>query len=247
MISYISLDFPTGYVPQGTVAPGQYPQAIYGTEVFELNTALRTLAVQFARKASLNDTEATRQARTAFANSSIYEAATKPPSIIECDTATSDNFWSGVLLGEAFENTTTLFTNGTGVYCTTQQEDNGTLEALLRATLSGLVDFSRIIHMRTASDFDRPPPGETAAANLFGDAPGFEPAVMNIMLAGVEVVQGIVNGWEAIFEDGVKPQNYIGDIFASLGGKPDFGLPSMFISQAPSTKIKSRRRMHYGK
>jgi len=239
-------DFPTGYVPQGSVAPGQYPQTIYGTEVFELNTALRTLAVQFARKASLNDTEATQQARMAFANSSIYEAATKPPSVIECDTATSDNFWTGVLLGEAFENTTTLFTNGTGVYCTTQQEDNGTLEALLRATLSGLVDFSRIIHMRTASDWDRPSPGESAATNLFlPDAPGFEPAIMNIMLAGVEVVQGIVNNWEQTFKDGIKPQNYIGDILASLGGKPDFGLPSAFMP--PSTKSKRRRGGPYGK
>jgi len=238
-------DFPTGYVPQGSTAPGQYPQSIYGTEVFELNTALRTLAVQFARKAKLNDTEAAQEARKAFANSSLYEAATKPPSVIECDTATSDNFWTGILLGEAFENTTTLFTNGTGVYCTTQQEDNGTLEALLRATLSGLVDFSRIIHMRTASDWDRPSPGETAAENLFGATPGFDPAIMNIMLAGVEVVQGIVNNWEETFKDGIKPQNYIGDIFASLGGNPDFGLPSAF---SPPPSRKSRRRGgRYGK
>ncbi|WES04380.1 hypothetical protein PX690_21385 [Bacillus velezensis] len=69
-----------------------------------------------------------------------------------CDTATSDVYYSGTLLGEAFENTTTLLTNGSGVYCMTAQEDNATLSALLRAALFKIVDFSRIIIMRTASD-----------------------------------------------------------------------------------------------
>ncbi|KAE9397572.1 purine nucleoside permease [Gymnopus androsaceus JB14] len=230
-------DFLTGYVPQGLFAPNQYPQTLYGTEVFELNVALCTLAVQFARHAVLNNTEATQQVQMAFANSTIYKAATKPPSIVECDTATSDNFWTGILLGEAFKDTTTLFTNGTGVYCTTQQEDNGTLEALLRAALARLVDFSRIVVMRTASDWDRPSPGETAANLFLADPPGFEPAILNIMLAGVEVVQGLVNGWDKRFRDGVKPENYIGDIFGSLGGKPDFGLPSVL----PSRKRRKRQ------
>lgn len=35
---------------------------------------------------------------------------------------------SGTLLSQAFGNYTTLVTNGTGVYATTAQEDNATLE-----------------------------------------------------------------------------------------------------------------------
>jgi purine nucleoside permease len=219
------LDSPTGYIPQGSELPTEYPTTLYGTEVFELNTALRTHAVNFAKKAKLNDTIAAQQARALYSGSpeNIYYAATQPPSVVECDTATADNFWTGDLLGEAFENTTKLFTNQTGLYCSTQQEDNGTLEALLRANLTGLVDFSRIIHMRTASDFDRPHTGQSAAANQFGDAPGFNPSLTNIQLAGVQIIQGILNGWNEIFQKGVKPDNYIGDIFGSLGGKPDFG------------------------
>ena len=34
-------NFTTGYVPLGATAPGEYPTSIYGTEVFELNEALR--------------------------------------------------------------------------------------------------------------------------------------------------------------------------------------------------------------
>ncbi|KAH9895619.1 hypothetical protein C8Q73DRAFT_688738 [Cubamyces lactineus] len=41
-------------------------------------------------------------------------------SVGACDTATSDVFWTGNLLDEAFENTEKLFTNGTATYCTTQ-------------------------------------------------------------------------------------------------------------------------------
>ncbi|KAE9394249.1 purine nucleoside permease [Gymnopus androsaceus JB14] len=217
------LDFPTGYVPQGSFSPDQYPQSIYGTEVFELNSDLRTIAVNFAKTATLNDSAAAQELRALYASVPAYALGAAPPAVTECDTTTSDVQWSGALLAEAFENTTSLFTNGTAVYCSNQQEDNATLEVLLRATLAGLVDFSRIIVMRTATAFDRQYNGETAAANLFGDAPGFEPSVLNIYLAGVKVVEGISNGWEKVFEQGIRPTNYIGDIFGSLGGEPNFG------------------------
>ncbi|KAF9264619.1 purine nucleoside permease [Marasmius fiardii PR-910] len=210
--------FSTGYFPQGTEAPDQFPLSIYGTEVFELNNDLRLLAFNFTQDAILNDT-ATAQAYRA--NYPADSPAAKPPSVVLCDTATSDNFWAGNLLGEAFENTTTLFTNGTGVYCTSQQEDNATLEALLRGALSGLVDFSRIIVMRTGSDFDRPFPGQTAAEGLFmfEEQGGFVPALTNTYVAGIKIIQGILNGWEERFREGIEPTNHIGDILGSLDSR----------------------------
>jgi purine nucleoside permease len=240
----IPSNFTTGYVPQGAFAPDQYPSSIYGTEVFEVNEALRDLAVGFARNAALNDSATAMAYRSNYANDgvTIYEAATQPPSIRTCDVATSDVYFSGDLLGEAFENTTTLFTNGSGVYCMTAQEDNATLEALLRAAINKVVDFSRIIVMRTASDFDRPYPGESDLDNLFyADQGGFEPAVENIYLAGNLVVQGILSGWEEKFEAGINATNYIGDIFGTLGGNPDFGPGNAFdgIPQTTQTEESS--------
>ena len=142
---------------------------------------------------------------------------------MKCDVATSDVYFSGDLLSEAFGNTTSLFTNGSAVYCTTAQEDNAILEALLRGALANLTDFSRIIVMRTASDFDRPYTGQADTTNLFYESQGFEPGLQNIYLAGVKVVEGIVNGWSQTFCSGINATNYIGDIFGSLGGTPDFG------------------------
>ncbi|CAD0100721.1 unnamed protein product [Aureobasidium mustum] len=203
----------------------QYPQNIYGTEVFE---------------ATLNDSDAAIAYRALYAHDQIYAAGASPsgPSVVECDVATSDVYYSGPLLGEAFGNFTTLITNGTGNYCSTAQEDNATLEALLRAAAEKLVDFSRIIVMRTASDFDRPFLGGSATYNLFeSSAQGaFLPAVNNLYLAGIQI--------------GVNATNYIGDIFGTLGGEPDFGLGPVVSGDILSKRdvlakrgVKSRRHM----
>lgn len=229
-------NFSTGYVPQGATSPWVYPQIIYGTEVFEVNDDLRHMAIAFAKKATLNDSDAAIAYRANYRTTSAYSAGAGKPSVVACDVATSDVYYSGTLLSEAFENTTTLFTNGTGVYCTTAQEDNATLEVLVRAAAVKLVDFSRIIVMRTASDFDRPYAGEAAIVNLIADQGGFEPAIQNIYLAGVQVVEGILNGWGKTFAEGVEATNYIGDIFGTLGGTPDFGPGSVFTSKTVRRK-----------
>lgn len=210
-----------------------------------MNDGLRKLAVAFAKTAQLNDTEAAQTSRAHYATTPAFVPGAAPPSVVECDTATSDTFWTGALLAEAFENTTTLFTNGTGKYCTTQQEDNAVLGALLRGTVAGLVDFSRIIIMRTGSNFDRPFFSQSAAQNRFGDSGGFVPALNNIRIAGAEVVKGIIDGWNVTFARGAKPSNYVGDIFGSLGGEPDFGPGIAFGGQAALAGSSARTRIRH--
>lgn len=225
-IRELNSTYSTGYLPLGTDFSGQFPRRIYGTEVFEVNADLRSLAAGFARQASLSDSAAAQTYRSNYATAGgEYQAATLGPVVVECDVVTSDVYYSGNILSEAFENTTKLLTNGTGDYCTSAQEDNATLGALLRSSAHKLTDFSRIIVMRTASDFDRPYPGSPAIFNLrYAKQGGFEPALANIYRAGIRVVEGILNGWNSTFASGVKPSNYIGDIFGTLGGEPDFGL-----------------------
>ncbi|KAI0088039.1 purine nucleoside permease [Irpex rosettiformis] len=238
----IPSNFSTGYFPQGAEAPTQFPTSIYGTEVFELNDNLRQLAISFAKTATLFDDDASKSYRAHYASNSAFAIGAAGPSIVACDTATSDQFWSGELLASAFENATRLFTNGQGTYCTTQQEDNATLEALLRAAIAGRVDFSRIITMRSGSDFDRPFAGQTVLQNLLVGFPGIAPSLANLRLAGLPVVQGIVNGWSHTFARGVKPNNYIGDIFGSLGGQPTFGPGSIFGGKTAPVRRRSGRR-----
>ena len=234
-------NFTTGYFPQGANSPDQYPGDIYGTEVFEVNEPLRQLAMGFARTAKLADDNDAKLYRAKYATTTAFKIGSEPPSVVGCDVATSDVYWSGALLGEAFENTTRLFTNGSGVYCTTAQEDNAVLEAMVRAAVSKLVDYSRIIVMRTISDFDRPYAGESAFYNLrLATTGGFEISIQNIYLAGIKVVEGILTNWNSTFAKGIKPTNYIGDIFGTLGGKPDFGPGSVFGDNPVVAGMKKR-------
>ncbi|KAJ6521200.1 purine nucleoside permease [Mycena vulgaris] len=196
--------------------PGQFPEILYGTEVFEVNDALRRLASAVAKNAQLKDAYECEGLRIGYRASATLAAANSPPSIVLCDTLTSDTFWGGSLLGTAFENTMKTFTNGSGVYCTTQQEDNAILAALHRASLVQRADFARIVIMRSASNFDRPPDGRSALESLRGPSPGFAPALSNLYVAGVKVVELILGEWEDTFERGVWPSNRVGDVFRAL-------------------------------
>jgi purine nucleoside permease len=249
----------TGYSPLGSDHPEKYPTATYGTEVFELNTNLRDIAMGFTSGVKLNDSadsvayRAHYNLNTAAKKSDKFKEAIKKPSVRKGDVVTSDQYFSGTLLGESFVNTTRLFTNGSGTYCMTAQEDNATLEALLRGAARKVLDFSRIIVMRAAADFDRPYPGLPSYDNLFVVTQGaFNPSLLNLYIAGTPVVKGILKEWTTRFQAGIKPSNYVGDIFGTLGGKPDFGpyrvgdnpvqereLPAKTVAGNPRGKGKS--------
>ncbi|KAL6407948.1 putative purine nucleoside protein [Ilyonectria robusta] len=217
-------DWKTGYFSFGTHSPTEYPTEFYGTEVFELNEALRDAAFDFASKATLNDTAGAQEYRSKYeAGCPDYDAATKSPSLIKCDALTSDVFFSGNLLGEAFEDVTSLWTNGMGTYCMSAMEDNAILEVLVRFHAHKLVDFNRAILLRTGSNFDRPPPEVDAFAHLRGNhLNGVDIAVANIYLAGIEILKGILGGWDDTFLNGIEPSNYVGDILGTIGGVPGF-------------------------
>ncbi|OTA06383.1 hypothetical protein A9Z42_0070850 [Trichoderma parareesei] len=222
-------DWLTGYIPYGRAHPFEYPCITYGTEVFELNVDLRDAAHAFAQRAQLRDDREPQRYRLLYSDmGASYSTAVMPPSVVKCDSATSDVYYSGGRLAQAFENTTALWTNGTGVYCMSAQEDNATLEVLVRAAIEGLVDFSRVIAMRTGSNFDRPPPSRSDWEHLtHTDQNGFHIAIANLYAAGIEVVRGILDDWDCTYARGIAPSNYIGDIFGSLGGQPDFGFGSI--------------------
>lgn len=73
---------------------------------------------------------------------------------------------------------------------------------------------------------------------------GFDIAVQNIYNTGVEIVKGVLDNWDCTFKKGVKPNNYIGDVFGSLGGEPDFGPGSIFGGQPAKREEAPTRRLH---
>lgn len=186
-----------------------------------MNKNLRDRFVDLAKTVKLADTGAAQKYRNKYG----YAPANQPPSIVKCSTGTSNNYWSGSLLGDAFSAYSKLLSNGSATYCATQQEDNAVLEVLLRGDLADLVDYARVAIMRTASDFDRAPPDETEVYHLlYAEQEGFEISINNIFKAGHAITQDVVKNWKSIYEKGIKPSNYIGDLFNTLGYKnPNIG------------------------
>lgn len=218
----------SAFVSQGTDVPAEYPRTLYGTEVFELNDNLKKRAVSLARKATLNDTTAAATYRAKY----DYSPAQDPPTVVECDSGTSNVYWSGSTLSEAFSAYTKLLTNDSGLYCNSQQEDNASLEALLRGDLAGKLDFDRIIIMRTASDFDRAPPGESETFHLLeAEQGGFAPALENLYRAGIEIVKDVLAEWNRTYAAGIKAENYVGDVFNTLGSvvQADIGTADVYF------------------
>jgi purine nucleoside permease len=141
-----------------TKAPGEKPRMEYRTELFQLDETLLQRVLSLSQHAMLEDSDDVRAYRQHFRQA----AASAPPQVIVCDTASGDTWWAGDHLGEHARSWTRLLTDGAGVYCTTQQEDNATLVALTRAAQAGLVDIKRVAIMRSGSDFDRPYPHQGA-------------------------------------------------------------------------------------
>lgn len=159
-----------------------------------MRSAAANLAVTKANISSI-DTPALAQFRALY-NTTNYTRARDPPSIYECDTATGDVYWYGEGYQNFVSSWTTLLTNGTGSYCTTQQEDNATINSLRRASLLGLVDYNRILVIRSSSDFDKAPPGmdfESFIENEQGGA--YEVSLQALLVAGSPFVNAVSGNW----------------------------------------------------
>ena len=195
--------WPSGFIGINTKGPADKPPLDYKTEVFRLNPDLADAAYALSKNVVLSDSPEAQAARVKFS----YAPANQPPKVIQCDTLAGDTWWSGKYIGERARDWTKLLTDGKGVYCTTQQEDNATYEALSRAASVHRVDLNRVAAVRSGSDFDRPYDGQSASDNLLNYAAqgGFAPAIENLYRAGNPLVQEIATHW-AEWRDGV-PQH----------------------------------------
>ncbi|NKI92711.1 purine nucleoside permease [Rhizobacter sp. SG703] len=186
----------SGYFGIMTKGPGEKPKLEYHTEVAQLDEALLQKALALSRNATLADSDAAKAYRKHYRQA----AARQAPSVTQCDTLGGDTWWHGDKLGEHARAWTRLLTDGKGVYCTTQQEDNATYNALARATAAGRADVKRLAVLRTASNFDRPHSGQSAYASLMastaGTPGGFVPATHNLYAVGGLLVNDIVAHWD---------------------------------------------------
>jgi purine nucleoside permease len=193
--------WPDGFFGVLTDGPDQVPRFDYRTEEFSLNEALLQQALALSKSATLEDSEDLREYRRHYPAA----PANQPPAVIQCDTLSADTWWSGNHLGEYARRWTRLLTGGKGVYCTSQQEDNATLNVLTRGMQSRLVDFNRVAVLRSGSDFDRPYPHQGVLESLKAQRalPGAgRVSAVNLVHAGLPLVEAIVKHWD-VWQNGV--------------------------------------------
>ncbi|MFT4128594.1 purine-nucleoside phosphorylase [Labrys sp. (in: a-proteobacteria)] len=187
----IPSDWPDGMLPLGAAKPSDKAGWSAGTEVYALNAKLAEKAFALTRSVELADGKDAEAYRARYQD----EAARAKPAVKLCDTISIDTYWHGSRIGDAMERWARHATDGKANYCTTQMEDNATLTALKRGADAGLLDFERIAVLRTASNFDREAPGQSAAESLSAKSGGFGPSVANAYRVGSAFADAIIKDW----------------------------------------------------
>ena len=198
----IPAGWPTGYVPFQRATPYEQPvppaDSLWGTAVYTLNIGLVDWAYDLTRTVALPDSQPLQALRTRYVE---MPAAQRPPFVLRGDTLSSGIFWVGDRLNSWAEDWTRYWTHGQGVFATTAEEDGGLMQALTFLSHTGKVDLSRVLVLRTASNYDMPPPGETAAELLAseGKETGFaayRASLDSAYAVGSKVVLELATHWD---------------------------------------------------
>lgn len=204
----IPKDWPDGFVPvQGATptlssVPAWHSQ--WGDMGYELNAGLVNWAYGLTRDIPLPDSTTLKASRARYKG---FPNAQLPPRVMIGDTLSSETFWVGAKLNDWAERWVAYWTQGKGVVATTAEEDVGFMQALSAQARAGRVDMDRVLILRSASNYDMPPPGQSAADLLAEEAhesgfSGFLPSLDAAYRVGSVVVRELATHWDR-YEDKV--------------------------------------------
>lgn len=195
-------DWQDELVPIQGAGPNIHPlpalHSQWGDMVYTLNPNLVAWAYQLTRSLPLMDTPALQANRRRYKG---YSHAQMPPQVMVGDTLASETFWVGKRMNAWAERWVKYWTENQGTFATTAEEEIGMLQALSLQARAGRVDMNRILVLRAGSNFDMPPPGQTAADLLKAETEesgfsGFLPALDAAYQAGSVVVKEIITHWD---------------------------------------------------
>ena len=167
-----------------------------GTELFELNEALRDRAFTISSAVALDDPPSVAALRAPYPQPAARAAA----SVQKGDLFTGDSFVYGSLLSGQMSWWVDGATQGRGAYTVGANEEAAVATALTRLQRAGLADFARYAVVRSPSNFDQEYPGQTALAGLEAASGGGQPegevvALRNAYLAASAVTSAILADW----------------------------------------------------
>lgn len=194
-------DWPFGYFARYTKRPFDVDKPAPTGEMYQLNTGLVNWAFEQTKNLTLPDTDAHAKAHRALYTE--HANARRPPFVLKGDHVAALTFWHGALMNDWANQWVDYWTEGRGEFVSSAMEDTGTYLSLSWLNRVGRVDVSRLLVLRTASNYTMPPPGVTAAENLLAENKGYSGlgiAVETAYQVASIVVDQLIKGWE-VYED----------------------------------------------
>ncbi len=191
-------DWTTGYLPLRRTRPYQQPlpQDVEGVR-YRLDPGLVEWAYRLTRDIPLLDGEGAAELRARYVG---FPVAQRPPFVLKGDQLAAMTYWHGALLNQWANDWVDYWTEGAGEFVTSAMEDTGTLQALTFLANAGRVDVSRVLVLRTASNFVMQHEGITAEESLSGEKKGgysaYIPSLENAWRAGGAVLRELTSNWD---------------------------------------------------
>ena len=186
----------TGYVPLRREVPYQQPLTPENNVSFRLNPALVDWAFGLTKDIKLPDSPQLATLRMQYEG----DAGHRPPFVLKGGNLSASTFWHGKLMNQWAEDWVRYLTAGQAAYAISGMEDTGTLQSLSFLANAHKVDLDRVLVLRTASNFDVPAIGVTAAESLastkIAHYSAYLPALDNAYRVGHVVVDSIVANWK---------------------------------------------------
>jgi purine nucleoside permease len=162
-----------------------------GSEILHLDDAAAQRAYAISRAIPLLDYATVDAYRRHYPSN---EMARRRPYVALCDIVSDDTYWAGKRMSAFASWWMKNWSNGAGTYCMTSMEDSGFALAARRLADLRRLDYSRVLMLRAASDFDQPYPGQSALSSLVDghEIGGAGEAAQNAYSVGSSVVNRIL-------------------------------------------------------
>jgi purine nucleoside permease len=161
---------------------------------YTLNPGLVDWAYGLTKDVALANSPAAEAHRALFA--SLSSAAGQPPRVFVGDSFGSSRYWHGEAMQHWAEDWTKLYAGPDALCAMSNMEDQGLAAALWRLDKMSKVDFSRVLFLRSGSNFTLPAPRQASAESMVADYAGGPDALDALHRAGSVVVHKLLREWE---------------------------------------------------
>jgi purine nucleoside permease len=197
--------WPYGLFAIGTKGPGQLPTtepekgggwggaALSYSMNHPLNSGLAKWAYSVSKDVKLVDSPAMDAWRSRYVG---YPLAQGAPRVMMGDALGSIRYWHGASRTQWARDWVRIWTNHKGTFATTSMEAQTFTGSLMHMADEGYVDFSRVMVLRTASNYSMPPPGEGVVSTIGDESLGTGASLEAAYRVGSVVAHKLLSDWD---------------------------------------------------